>query len=277
MQTLSDIYIPFKSSHNMFMVLLRSKLINSAHPLSGNGPLRGSHVKLKCTPMWEPSRWRGGRGRTLMGCSCGSPVRLGLLWVSDEFWNLEFSQFITPPTMCCRWHAKLDVSWLFKMVVQHWWKKAGAFGMNALPWIFDFEKLLLWSLTKLIHRYGPLNLTANLGSSCTWRMFPISCQLTWGKSWSISLRNSIQIPWLGRKLPEGGSNWLYAAVNGEEIGAPAKPLAPTTNSFVPMSLTPVTCPNHMTKIWRERVFILICKPGFNFFKENQVVSKVFLA
>ena len=22
-----------------------------------------------------------------------------------------------------------------------------------------------------------------------------------GKSWSISLRNSIQIPWLGRKLP----------------------------------------------------------------------------
>ena len=44
-----------------------------------------------------------------------------------------------------------------------------------------------------------------------------------GKSWR--LRNSIQIPWLGRKLPEGGSNWLYAAVNGEEIGAPAKPLA----------------------------------------------------
>ena len=144
---------PFKSSHNMFMLLLRSKLMNSAHPSSGNGPLRGWHVKLKCIPMWEPSRWRRGMGRNQMEWHLVSPVRLGFLWVSDESWMKFRILAVHHPTYhVCREYRRQDQNWLFKTVGRHWWKNAGAFGTNALAWIFDFEKLWLWSLTKLIHR-----------------------------------------------------------------------------------------------------------------------------
>ena len=35
--------------------------------------------------------------------------------------------------------------------------------------------------------------------------------------------NSIQIPWIGRKLPEGGSNWLMQQSMEEKLEHPLRP------------------------------------------------------
>ena len=82
MQTLSDIYIPFKSSHNMFMVLLRSKLINSAHPLPrdlGNQFFLvqpKSAFEKSAIPhiffLWTPSRHRSAKTQPTCFQKCNS-------------------------------------------------------------------------------------------------------------------------------------------------------------------------------------------------------------
>lgn len=58
-----------------------------------------------------------------------------------------------------------------------------------------------------------------------------------------------------------GLEIYWSTVNGHMIGAPAR-------TSTPILLVCTVC-----EVWRERVFMIIQKPNFNFFRNRQMLSK----